>query len=51
MKTKLILAFSAIVIALSACKKGKETDPEVIKPEVVKESNVYVCLLYTSRCV
>jgi hypothetical protein len=38
MKTKLILALTAIVIALSACKKGKETEPT---PEPAKQSIVY----------
>lgn len=38
MKTKIILAVTAVVITLSACKKGKEPEPE---PGIVKQPTVY----------
>jgi len=38
MKKIIILAFTTIVIALSACKKGKETEPT---PEITKQPIVY----------
>ena len=40
MKTKLILTLTTIIIALSACKKGKETEP-IPQPEPVKLPTVY----------